>query len=268
MNLKKILIMKTIKNSLITIAVLILAITFSCSKDNTSPTTSGRIELKAKATLNNLAAKNSPSTKNLSNLIISSFKINIKNIEFERDINDDSNHDSDHDSNLDEESNLNHSDSTYTNVELQGPFELDLVANNTSITIATTDIPNNNFDEIEFELHKSTDPLSSIYGKSIEIKGDINGTPFIFWTNNEEEMKVNCNKSNTNIIVDGSTTTAIINFDLSAIFGATSLIDFSIAIDGNGDGIIEISSDNIDGNIELAYLIKNLLEENSEIEND
>lgn len=260
--------MKTTKIPFIISAILIMAITFSCSKESTPLTTSGTVNLKAKATLINLAAKSNISKKNLSNLTISSFKINIKNIEFDRDMDGDSNHNSNHGSNLNEESNLNHNDSTYTNMAMQGPFELDLVANDTSISIATTNIPNNNFNEIKFELHKSTDPLSSIFGKSIEIKGEISGVPFIYWTSEEEEMKVTFNSTSTNIVVDGSTTTAIINFDLSTIFGATSLIDFSTAIDGNGDGIIEISSDNIDGNVELAHLIKNLLEEDSEIENE
>jgi hypothetical protein len=255
--------MKTKKNTQFIIAVFIIALTISCSKDNTV-STAGTVALKAKATLNNTTGKDAISAKGLSGLTISSFITNIKNIEFDRNIEENSSENS----NLDEDSNLSHSNDTYTNLELQGPFELNLASGNTSINVASANIPNNIFDEIQFELHKSTDPQSAIFGKSIEIKGDINGTPFIFWTDAEEEMQINNSAANTNVVVNGSTTTITINFDLSNIFGAATTIDFSKAVDGNNDGIIEISPDNIDGNADLAHTIKNLLEEGTDIEND
>jgi hypothetical protein len=260
--------MKTKKFTQMIIAIFVIAFTISCSKNNSSllPIASkGTVVLKAKATLNKTVAKSTTSAKNLNGLTISSFIINIKNIEFDRNEEDSSSNHSD----LNDDSNLNHNDSIYTNLELQGPFELNLATGATSIDVVNVDIPNNIFDKIEFELHKSTDPQSAIYGKSIEIKGDINGTPFIFWTDAEEEMKINFSAINTNIVVNSSTTTTTtINFDLSAVFGNASTIDFSSAVDGNGDGLIEISPNNIDGNADLADLIKNLLEEGTDLEND
>lgn len=246
--------MKTKKITQTIIAIFLVAFTISCSKDNSTDLAPvGSVALKAKATINNTAAKNSTSAKGLS-LNITSLKINIKDIEFG--VNE-------------KEGELDSpSDSIYHDLELHGPFLLDLASGNTSIDIANVDVPNNVYDKVQFELNKDTDSNSPIYGKSIEIQGDINGVPFIFWTDAEEEMEINFSALNTNIVVNGTTTTTTINFDLSAIFGAASTIDFSAAVDGNADGVIEISPDNIDGNADLADLIKNLLKEDTDLEND
>jgi len=248
-------------------AIFIIALAVSCTKSALTPAISpkGVITLKTKATINSkLLSKSAISAKTLNGLTISSFKINIKNIEFDRNKNDQSSNDS----NLNEDSNLEHNDSTYTNADLKGPFELELALGKTSITVATTDIPKNVFDEIKFELHRSTNTQSSIFGKSIEIKGNISGIPFIFWTDVEEEMHVKFKASNTNIVVNSAANTATINFDLSKIFGAASTIDFSKVVDGNGNGIIEISPNNVDGNADLANLIKDLFEKGTNLEND
>jgi hypothetical protein len=250
--------MKKLKITPMIIAIFLIALTISCSKDNSIPTdvaSVGNVALKAKATITNTVAKNSASAKGLLNsLNITSLKINIKDIEFGVNENE---------GELDSPN-----DSIYHDLELHGPFLLDLAAGNTSIDIANVEVPNNVYDKVQFELNKDTDPNSPIYGKSIEIQGDINGVPFIFWTDAEEEMEINFSTLNTNIVVDGTTTTTTINFDLSAIFGTASTIDFSAAVDGNADGVIEISPDNIDGNADLANLIKNLLKEDTDLEND
>ncbi len=244
--------------------ITLLSIIFlvSCSKGNPILALKGSVALKATATINT-AAKIGAAAESVSttSTTISSFKINIGNIEFHR--------------NEKEDTNTTSNDSIYGDSELKGPFELDLASGNTSINIATVDIPNNIYDKINFELHKSKDSNSDIFGKSIEIKGDINGTPFVFWTDAEEEMQVKFNsgtnsppRKTNNIVVTGVQTTTTINFNLSSIFGTTSTIDFSSATDGNGDGIIEISPDNVDGNADLARTIKNLLEEDTDLEND
>jgi len=259
-----ILIMKKYKITSMIIAVFITALTISCSKGSiaTIPKT-GNMVLKAKATITNTVAStanlitatnNSSSAKSSSALTISSIKVNIKNIEF---------------SVSEKEGEITSpSDSIYKDLELRGPFLLDLASGNTSIDIANATIPNNVYDKVNFELNKSTDSSSTIFGKSVEIKGDINGVPFVFWTDAEKEMKIKFLASTTNIVVNGNTNTTTINFNLSAIFGNTSILDFSTAVDGNGDGVIEISPNNVDGNAQLADSIKNLLEEGTDLEND
>jgi len=258
--------MKNYKITSMIIAIFITALIISCSKGSiaTIPAT-GNMLLKAKATITNTstaaptanlitATNNSSSTKGSSSFTISSIKINIKNIELSV--------------NEKEGDLINPSDSIYKDLELKGPFLLDLASGNTSIDIANTTIPNNVYDKVKFELNKSTDSSSTISGKSIEIKGNINGVPFVFWTDAEKEMEIKFLTSTTNIVVNGNTNTTTINFDLSAIFGNTSALDFSTAVDGNGDGIIEISPNNVDGNAKLADSIKNLLEEGADLEKD
>jgi len=256
--------MKTKKFMKTTLLLLfIFFISVSCSNGNSivSAIAKGNVALKATATINNTGAKIGAASKTntTTGTTISSFKINIKNIEFHKKENEDSNTVS--------------SDSIYEDTKLMGPFELDLASGNTSIDVATVDIPDNVYDKVKFELHKSKDTTSTIFGKSIEIKGDINGNPFVFWTDAEEEMAVKFNiSSNTpvrGIVVTGTqTNTTTINFNLTTIFGPTSTIDFSTAVDGNGDGVIEISPDNVDGNADLAKTIKDMLEQETDLEND
>ncbi len=239
--------MKTKKITSILLGLFITLIAVSCSKDENS----GNVALKAKATFNPLSPKTSVAQKNLSTIIISSFMINIKEIEFEID-----------DDNDDQNENL------YSDLELKGPFELDLSSGNVSIDITSINLPLAVYDEIEFKLHKSVNELSELFGKSIQIKGELNGIPFVFWHNFEEEFEVDYVNNAVDVVVDGTSTSAIINFDLDAVFGSTSTIDFTGAKDGNGNGIIEINPNNDDGNASLADFIKNLLKDNCELEEE
>ncbi len=231
------------------VAFLMIAIS-SCTKDET--TNDGNVSLKAKATLMNTTSKSGETAKNLSNVTITSFKINIREIEFEIDDDDD-------DDTMEE---------LYSEIELEGPFELDLSNGSTAIDITSVDLPNNVYDEIEFDLHKSTDSQSDLYGKSIEIKGEINGVPFVFWHDTEEEFEVDYNNNSVDVVVDGTSVVTTVNFDLSIIFGAASNIDFSTATDADQDGVIEINPNDDDGNNDLADFIKNLLEESSDLLDD
>ena len=244
--------MKTKRITQSVLVLLILVATLSCSKDTSIPSaiSTGNVALKAKATINNVTLKNSLAQKKQAAITITNFKVNIKKIEFDIKDNDTIN------------------DDLYTDIKLNGPFELDLASGSTSIDITTVDLPNNVYDKIQFELDKSLNNQSDLFGKSIEIKGDIDGVPFIFWSDAEDEIKVDFSNKNIDVVVDGSTTTTTINFDLSAIFGATTTLDFSTATDGNGNGIIEINPTNIDGNGELAGILKDLIENGSDLEND
>jgi hypothetical protein len=218
----------------------------SCSKND--PT--GNVVLKAKAININPTSKVMSNAKNSTNIItISSFKINIGEIEFEVD---------------DDEQNEN----LYSDLELKGPFELDLSTGNLSVDITSTELPNNVYSEIEFDLEKSTNTNSELFGKSVQIKGTLNGMPFVFWHDIEEEFEVDYPNAATNINVVENKLNVVISFNLNTIFGSTSPIDFSTALDRNNNGIIEINPRNDDGNANIADQIKNLLKEYSELDND
>ena len=241
------------------IIVFLLVIVSSCSSDEA--TSNGNIILKANSSINNLANKNEDS-KNESVIDISSFKLNIKDIEFE--IDDDNENENENED--DDNDNENEDDNEDFEFELKGPFELDL--SNGEFNIVNIEIPDNVYEEIEFILHKSIDSESEMFGKSIEIKGMINGYPFIFWHNTEEEFEIDFDDSNYNVIVNGNNIDLTINFDLNAIFGKYSNIDFSNLLDSDEDGVIEINPNNDDGNKELADFIIDLLEEESELDED
>ncbi len=252
--------MKTLeKFRVVLIIVVLLIIISSCSSDETS--NNGNIMLKATSTFNNFANKNEDS-KSESVIDISSFKVNIKDIKFEIDDHDDD--ENDDDENDDDENNENENEDL--EFELEGPFELDL--SNGESNIVNVEIPDNVYEEIKFNLHKSTDIESEMYGKSIEIKGEINGFPFVFWHDTEEQFEVDFDDSNIDLIVNGNSIILTINFDLNAVFGIYSSIDFSNLIDDDANGIIEINPNNDDGNKELADFIINLLEEESELDDD
>lgn len=232
--------------SVLFLSIILMAVT-SCSKEDST----GNVVLKAKAVNLNPTSKLAHNAKSTNNIItISSFKINISEIEFEVDDDDDQYED------------------LYSDLELKGPFELELSNGNTYVEIASAEIPNNVYSEIEFEIEKSTNTNSELFGKSIQIKGTLNGKPFVFWHDVDEEFEVDYPNAATNINVDENKLNIVISFNLTSIFGSTSVIDFSTALDRNGNGIIEINPRNDDGNANIAHQIKHLIKENSELDND
>lgn len=243
----KLCIMNLTKFSLVLFLSIILMSVTSCSKNDST----GNVVLKAKAINTNPSSKVMFNAKSSVNTItITSFIINIGEIEFEVDDHDDQYED------------------LYKDIELEGPFELDLSNGNLSIDITSTELPNNVYSEIEFDLKKSTNTNSELFGKSIQIKGTLNGKPFVFWHDVDEEFEVDYPNAATNINIDENKLNIVISFNLTSIFGSTSVIDFSTALDRDGDGTIEINPKNDDGNAELAHQIKHLIKENSELDND
>ncbi|MBA3986528.1 MAG: hypothetical protein H0X63_08165 [Flavobacteriales bacterium] len=99
------------------------------------------------------------------------------------------------------------------------------------------------------------------------IKGTLESVPFVFWHNFEEDVEINFEDSNTDIVIESNGDSILINFDLSFLFN-TSTIDLSSTTDGNGDGIIEISPNDTDGNNALANTIKNLTKEGIDLLDD
>lgn len=148
-------------------------------------------------------------------------------------------------------------------IELRGPFQLDLLTGTSNIT--TLELPKADYEEIEFEFDKNTDESSDMFNKTVVVKGTINTVPFIFWHDFEEEIEVDFENEATDIIVSEGLTEVTINFDLDAML---SQVDLSSAIDGNGDGTIEISPEDVDGNKDLADQLKEKLKQTAELLDD
>ena len=243
--------MKTLKAQIATLAlVLVLTMSlFNCSDDesNNNPMIdNSSLVIQARATFDgtNTTSRNTVNT----DLNLTTFKLNIEELELEFDDIDDDN-DDDYEG-YDDDGYFNSDD----DVELQGPFELDLL-NGTS-NIVTLDLPQGAYESLEFEFDENENPNSDLFNKTILIEGTIDGTPFEFWYDFEEELEIDYENSAQNISISNGINTIIINFDLDNLFNTSSGIDLSEATDNDGDGIIEINPNDNDGNNDLADDIK------------
>jgi len=240
--------MKTLQKTVLLLsATSLMLLGTSCTSDE------GNSEnLRIKASSTNTFSQNKRASKSVDNagFTISEFKLNITEIELEF---DDEYYETTNDNFIDSDDEI----------ELRGPFELDLLTGTTNIT--SLELPEASYEEIEFEFDKNTDASSDMFNKTVVIKGTINTVPFIFWHDFEEEIEVDFENEVTDIVVSESLTDVTINFDLNAML---SQVDLSSAIDGNGDGTIEISPEDVDGNKDLADQLKEKLKQTAELLDD
>jgi len=235
------------------IALLALLLFTNCSDDNDDDPT-GQLRLSARATFDGGTSAKSTTAKTINaDLEITEFLLNVREFELELDDDDfefDDDDSLEDDDLWDDDGYLDSDDE----IELEGPFELDLLDG--QITFINTEVPNGRFEELEFEFDASTDPQSELFGKSILIHGSYQGTPFEFWHDFEEELEVDFDDRSLDIIISGNTESLVIDFDLSLLFNSNLGIDLTQAQDGNEDGLIEISPTDEDGNNALAQQIK------------
>ncbi len=230
----------------------------ACSDDDdavTPPSNNdqGEMTIAAKATYNaNTSGKLAETTT------VNSFWVNFKEIELELlEVDDDNDDDWD-------DNGLYDSDD---DIELQGPFELNLLSDN-PIELVNLEVPNGVYEEIEFEFEKSTNQDSDLFNQSIRMTGEIDGTPFVFWHDFEEEIEIDFEDTNQNITINNDQNTVVINFDLTGIVGAAGSVDLSEALDGNNDDIIVISpeeGEDTDGNQLLAGALKEAIKAQIEL---
>ena len=220
---------------------------FACGEKEVNP--NGEVTLVAKA--NTSSGTSISNGRVTSNLTINDFVINLREVEFEFD-------------------NDKMVDSTFKDIKLKGPFELDLINNQSpaDLIVGSATLPNAAYSEIEFKLHKGDVAGSKMDGKSIHMSGTIDGTPFVFWHDTDEEFEINFSDAGQNFVVNGEDLNAVITFNLGSIFDAISGVDLSIAEDEDGNGIIEIDPKNTDGNKDIADHIKKLLEEKTDLIDD
>lgn len=248
--------MKNLK-ALFSMLVLML-IMASCSNDSGS--SKNKINISAKANYTNTAGRLSNGTALTSNIVLTSFKINIKEIEFKLSEASDDDDDSSDDNGNGDNDNDGYYDSD-DEVGLQGPWELDLL--NQSAPITTVTIANGTYEEVEFELNKSLQSSSPLFNKTIEIRGTIDGTPFVFWHNFEEDFSIDYEDNNQSLVINNNSYDLVFNFDLNQWLSG---VDLSAAVDGDGDGLIEIGPDDTDGNNALANQLNEDLEDACEID--
>lgn len=207
----------------------------------------GQLAISAKSNYVSPTGKTATTDKASTNsVVLSDFLLNLKEFELELDIDDqeDDNEQWDDDGYFDFEDEI----------ELEGPFELDLLAG--EISFLTASVPMGKYEEIEFKFDKSTDETSELFEKSILIKGTINNIPFVFWHNFEDELELDFEDPQFDITVSSGTENLSIEFDLSLLFNSVNGVNLSQAVDGNNNGTIEISPVDTDGNNEIAQELR------------
>lgn len=231
------------------LALLVIMVS-SCTND---PSTSGNVALKASAVSSTgkttLTARTAAST-----VIITDFKINIANIKFETDTEDDR-----HDLYP-----------FYEDIKLKGPFLLDLLDPNKTLSqlITSVNVPNAKYEEVEFKFEKSL-LAGEMLGKTYLIKGTINSKAFVIWSGKDAELEMDFEDTAKDFTVNDNDISLNIKMHLDALMAKlTILANQSLLVDTDGDGVIEISTDNDDGNQSLGELIKNLLENETDLDDE
>ena len=246
--------MKTKKLSAIQGVVMLLGAALFVACNNDEPSATGTVILKMEAVSSTGSTING---RIKTTTVIDDFKVNIKEIEFE----------------FDEEDSHFDTDSAFDeDVKLKGPFVVDVLEQNALVEqlITTVNLPNARYEEVEFKLHKNED-AGVMNGKSILITGTVDGKPFIFWHDTDEEFEIDFENESTDLTINGNTVPMVINFQLERLFSSLKGgIDLSLAKDGDGDGVIEINPGSVDndGNKELADAIKDLLEDATDLIDD
>ncbi len=248
------------KNFKTLIGIIVLLIMMgSCSNDSSSNTNKMRIF--GKATYTNAAKTNVTLSPLTSGVVLTSFKINIKEIEFEIAEGNEDGEDNDNDNDSDD-----NDDGVYDGedeVGLFGPWELDLLNQTTPVT--TVNIANGTYEEVKFKLNKSLESSSDLFNKTVEIRGTINGTPFVYWHNFESEFEIDYEDTAQNLVVSNGSFDLIININMDEVL---SNVDLTTAVDGNGNGIIEIGPDDTDGNNALAEQLNDEMDDATDMDDD
>lgn len=106
------------------------------------------------------------------------------------------------------------------------PIVLDVPLDGSTQQAILVDLPEATYREVEFEIHKvSTDPEDDLIlashphldGKSIQVEGTWNGTPFTYWTDLDVEQEFDLDPP---LVVDGSVaeTNVTVRLDLAQWF--------------------------------------------------
>jgi hypothetical protein len=224
---------------------LFAAMLSACSKNNEASTTNGNVTLKASAISS--TGKTSITGKIISTVVLTDFKVNIGQIKFETDV---------------ENEKHNTNESEHEDTKLNGPFLLDLLDQDKTLNqvITSVDIPNGKYEEIKFKFQKSL-VAGEMSGKTFLIKGTINGKDFKIWSDKEIQIGMDFEDNNKDINVNSNNLSLNIKMQLDAIMAKiTEIGNLGTLTDGNDDGVIEISTTAVDGNQKIGDLIKGLIE--------
>ena len=161
-------------------------------------------------------------------------------------------------------------DKIYSDVELEGPFPIDLLSEKAAKgwTLSTTTVPNGTYEEIEFEfdVYKGdNEDFKNLLGNTIYASGsfDLGEAVIPFVIKSEEELEVELEYENNPLVLDGESTKVFIILNLNKVVseliknaaidfvGATLEEDGSILIDKNtNENILEKFEDALEAAFE------------------
>ncbi|MDX5405092.1 MAG: hypothetical protein LPK28_06280 [Bacteroidota bacterium] len=200
------------------------------------------------------------------------FMIFVEEIELEADDDSPNNNGSSGSGNTNDDDNPgsdDDEDDKYADLEWKGPFELTLLQNGQpmNIPLPSGDLPNKKYKELEVEFIPNPNSSSAMYGHSLHLTGSIDGTPFIFWSDQAFEWEI---EFPTEIGIEDVRSTLIkVQFELQRLIDpAQGGIDLSQVKDGNGNGIIEIGPGDPDGNNQIFSVMIEKLRDFAHAERD
>jgi len=133
-----------------------------------------------------------------------------------------------------------------------------------SETLGTLTLNQGNYSKIslQFQQDDSLTEGDAMYGKTLEIKGNVNEQLLTIFTNTEELLSAASKGGSLHI--EGNQE-VYLNFDINQLL---ENVDLTLAVDGNQNGTIEIEPNNIDGNRNLYLTIIGNLENALYISNE
>ena len=233
------------------ILLLLNLVIISCSSDDGEEIGSNnesRIQLIVKGVKINASTSALSRKVNNAEVIFTDFKISIRDVIFKND--------DDPLSNLDNPAEI----------QFRGPYQIDLLDDTDALsqTIDNVIVPDGHYKELRFKLHKSRDiaETDSLFDRSIYIEGTIDGVPFVFWHDTSENFDLG---KSTGVLVKGGIVNFTVQFNISQFLGSVNQIDLGLATDNNNDGLIEISPDDVDGNQNIAEMLKENIKEAADL---
>lgn len=243
------------KIGFLSIILVTMSLIFSCSKESELTT---NLQLGIKTTLKQLTAsgdglKTSPYAKTIKGepLVLDKFLINISEIEFEFE-KPYAGFTGPYNCECEDEDNE-------CEIKFKGSYIIDIASPEalTGLLLGNFPLPSAIYDEIELDITPSRNNNNVlINGRSVYISGQIGEKPFQLWTNSQAELEIEF-PGRKKIDLTKEDASLWIKISLDKILANLESIDLSSAVDGNGNGIIEIGHDDPDGNNALATLIFN-----------
>lgn len=236
-----------------TLALMMLFVFFGCNKKDDTLKGKVAIQFRANSSTYPHSTERANAPLKFGDILeVNSFKLNITEIEFDLEDDDDL------------VAEYNGAFSSDDDIKLRGPFEVDLLLNGklqTQTLLNNLDLPKARYEEIEFDIDKNRNSNSPLYGQSVRIEGKINGTPFIFSSNKDFDVEVDFDKP----FIPGDKAGVIIDFYVNIFFERILVeYDFSQTFRTNADGVIMITHNDNDDKLnhyQLGKVIWDLLDD-------